>query len=85
MKGEGIMTLNLDTFGEIMDNFIRESNIKMLIELPKGTEEAKVKCTDIHTVDFFALLAAIRPVFLSVIDDMGGEENIDAEGVLDGL
>ena len=68
-----------------MNHYIRENNIKMLIELPKGTEEAKVTCTDIHTVDFFVLLAAIRPVFLSVIDDMGGEENIDAEGVLDEL
>lgn len=79
------MALDLETFGEIMDDFIRDNDVKMLIELPKGTEEATVTCTDVSTIDFFVLLAAIRPVFVRVIGDMGGPEAIDAEGVLDGM
>ena len=79
------MTLDIDTFGKIMDDFIRDNEIKMLIELPKGTNEAVVTCTDVNTVNFFVLLQAICPVFTSVIADMGGPEKIDAEGVLDGM
>ncbi len=79
------MSLNLDTFGELMNDFIRENEIRMLIELPKGTNEAVVTCTDVHTIDFYVLLQAVCPVFVSVIDDMGGPEEVDAEGVLDGM
>lgn len=77
--------LNLDTFGEIMNEIIEKTDIKMLIELPEGTQEAKVSGTGIATVDFFIILVAIIPTFAQVIRDMGGKDAIDAPGVLDAL
>lgn len=79
------MTLNIDTFGEIMNDLITEQHVGLLIDMPKGTQDPVIRGTGIGTVDFYILMAAIRPVFLSVVKDMGGKDNLDVEGVLDGM
>lgn len=78
-------TLDLDTFGEIMDDFIKRSDIKLLIEMPEGTQEATVTGTGVATLDFYIQLNAIIPTLAQVIRDMGGKEKLDTEGVLDGV
>lgn len=78
-------TLDLDTFGEIMDDIIKRSDIKLLIEMPEGTQEATVTGTGIATLDFYIQLNAIIPTLAQVIRDMGGKEELDVEGVLDGV
>ncbi len=35
--------MNLDQFGEVMDKFITENEISMLITMPKGTQEPEIK------------------------------------------
>ena len=35
--------LNIDTFGEIMDDFIEKNHIQMLIDIPEGTNEPQIK------------------------------------------
>lgn len=78
-------TLDLDTFGEIMDDIIKRSDIKLLIEMPEGTQEATVTGTGIATLDFYIQLNAIIPTLAQVIRDMGRKEELDVEGVLDGV
>lgn len=34
--------LDLDQFGEVMDNLLRDNEIQMLITMPKGTQEATI-------------------------------------------
>lgn len=78
-------TLDLDTFGEIMDDIIKRSDTKLLIEMPEGTQEATVTGTGIATLDFYIQLNAIIPTLAQVIRDMSGKEELDVEGVLDGV
>lgn len=78
-------TLDLDTFGEIMDDLIKRSDIKLLIEMPEGTQEATVTGTGVATLDFYIQLNAIIPTLAQVIRDMGGKKELDVEGVLDGV
>ena len=78
-------TLDLDTFGEIMDDIIKRSDIKLLIEMPEGTQEATVTGTGIATLDFYIQLNAIIPTLAQVIRDMGGKATLDTEGGLDGV
>lgn len=77
--------LNLDTFGEMMDDIITKTDVRMLIELPEGTQEAQVIGTGIATVEFFVLNAAIVPTLAQIIRDLGGRDKLDVPGVLDGL
>lgn len=78
-------TQDLDTFGEIMDDIIKRSDIKLLIEMPEGTQEATVTGTGIATLDFYIQLNAIIPTLAQVIRDMSGKEELDVEGVFDGV
>ena len=34
--------LDLDQFGEVMDNLLRDNEIQMLITMPKGTQEETI-------------------------------------------
>lgn len=78
-------TLDLDTFREIIDDLFKRSDIKLLIEMPEGTQEATVTGTGIATLDFYIQLNAIIPTIAQVIRDMGGKKELDVEGVLDGV
>ena len=53
--------LNIDTFGEIMDEFIKKNMVQMLITLPEGTLEPVLEdntgCG--VAVQFYILLAAM--------------------------
>jgi hypothetical protein len=77
--------LTMDTFGEIVNRFITDAHITMMIEMPEGTQEPKITCTGVSAIDFYVLMAAIRPVFVALVKDMGGTEGLDAEGAIDDL
>lgn len=68
-----------------MNNLITEQHVALLIDMPEGTQDPIIKGTGVATVDYYILMAAIRPVFLSIVKDMGGRDNLDVEGVLDGM
>ena len=36
-------TLDLDTFGDLMDGFIKQNEINMLLTIPEGSMEVKVQ------------------------------------------
>lgn len=71
-------TLNLDTFGEIMDDFIKENEINMLLTIPAGSTEVQVE-DNVHAggvMQFYIVLNAISGVVKTMKEDMkrGGLE-----------
>lgn len=64
--------LDLDTFGEIMDEFLKENKIQMLITIPEGsiTPEMKDNVGLGPTLRFYILLAALTTVVKETVDVM---------------
>lgn len=78
--------LDLDTFIGIIDKHLTEQEVKLLIELPKGTEEATIRGgTGAATMDLFVILAGMKTVMKGVLRDMGGSDKLDVPGALDGM
>lgn len=70
--------LNLDTFGEIIDEFLDANDVKMLITIPKGTNRPAVKDNiGIGPVGaFYFILKCIAPIandMFSLFGDKSGE------------
>ena len=65
--------LNLDSFGEIIDRFLMDNEVQMLLTLPKGTLDVQVQDnTGLgSTVQFYILLNAIEPICDAMLKDMG--------------
>lgn len=74
--------LTIDTFGEIMDGFIRDNDIQMMIEMPKGTLDPKVKDNvgAGPVLHFYILLNAIPPICKQMVNDLG---LVDCEQMID--
>ena len=75
----------LEAFGDIMDQAITAARVRLEVELPPGTQEPVFKGTGLATVDFFLLLNAIRPIFINLVEEMGGTDNLHIERVLEEL
>ena len=65
--------LNLDSFGEIIDRFLMDNEVQMLLTLPKGTIDVQVQDnTGLgSTVQFYIMLNAIKPICDAMVKDMG--------------
>ena len=65
--------LNLDKFGEILDDFLKENKISMLITLPEGSIEPVVEDNVGigSTVHFYILLNSIGTVCEQMQKEMG--------------
>lgn len=65
--------LNLDSFGEIIDRFLMDNEVQMLLTLPKGTLDVQVQDnTGLgSTVQFYIMLNAIKPICDAMVKDMG--------------
>lgn len=74
--------LDLDKFGELMDDFIKKNEINMLITLPKNSIECKVEDNVGlgSVVHFYILLCGIGTVLEEMLCDMGIEKE-SAEAV----
>lgn len=61
---------NIDTFGEIMDEFLKRAPVQMLIEMPEGTIEPEI--TDNvglgGVVQFYILLQSLCPIYKEMHD-----------------
>lgn len=64
--------LNIDTFGEIMDDFIEKNHIQMLIDIPEGTNEPQIKDNAQlgGVVQFYILLTAMKPIYKDIHDKL---------------
>ena len=76
--------LNLDTFGEIMDVFIRKSACSMTVFKAENSEEWHVEGAGCGAVvDFYIFLNTIEPIFLKMLEEM--KHQIDAEKLAEAL
>lgn len=65
--------LTLDSFWEIMYQFLRDNEVCMLLTLPEGTLDVQVQ-DNVNfgsVVRFYILLKAIKPICDAVLQDMG--------------
>ena len=78
--------LDLDSFGEIMDKFILDNDISLLINMPAGTIEPEIQDnTGMGPVmQFYILLNALDAVVKNVTDLMGIEKDA-REDLVDGI
>lgn len=65
--------LDLDSFGETIDRFLKENEVQMLLTLPEGTLDIQVMDnTGLGSVvRFYILLNAIGPICGAMLKDMG--------------
>ena len=80
--------LNIDSFGKIIDRFLEENTIHMMLTLPEGTLDVQVQDNTGmgSVVQFYILLNSIQPIFDSMVNDMGIDENsTEFEKMVDAL
>ena len=75
-------TLDLDTFGDIMNEFIEENHIWMIVDMPEGTQEVKIKdnAGAGPAVQFYILLQALATTyrgFRDILDEKMEESFIN--------
>ena len=76
--------LNLDTFGEIMDAFIKKSACGVAVYKEEDSEEWKIEGAGCGAVmDFYIFTNGIEPIFLKMLDEM--KHQIDAEKLAETL
>lgn len=82
------MKLNMDTFGEIIDDFLTKNEVYMLLTMPEGTQDVTVRDnTELGPVgQFYFILAAIVPICKAMQEQMGiGAHSADWEKVADAM
>ena len=59
------MKLNIDTFGDIMDEFLNKSHVQMLIDMPEGPQEVTIKdnCGLGPVVHFYIMMQGLSTTF----------------------
>ena len=81
--------MNLDKFGEIIDNFLKENHVQMLIDMPEGTIQPVVN-DNIKlgaTIQFYIIINALVEVCKSMKKDIGIPDGYteDWDKTLDGI
>lgn len=79
--------MDLDKFGKIIDNFLKDNNVAMLINVPKGTLDPVIKDnTGMGSViKFYILLIALKSIGKQLRSDMGITSQEKWEGAIDGI
>ena len=71
------MELNIETFGEIMDDLLKQNEVNLLVTLPAGTLEATLEdntgCGPV--VRFYILLWALKAGMKEVVKAMPIDES----------
>lgn len=64
--------MDLDKFGEIIDNFLKDNNVAMMIDVPEGTLDPVIKDnTGMGSViKFYILLIALKSIGKQLRSDM---------------
>ena len=72
-------TLTIDEFGGIMDKFIQDSHIQLLIDMPEGTTEARLKDnTGMGSVmQFYIILNAVEAIYKDMVKTMELDDSDD--------
>lgn len=70
-------TFDMDSFSEIMEDFIKKNALAMLVTKKENSEKWDVTGAGCGAVmDFYIFLNAIEPIFLRMLDEM---KRINAE------
>ena len=79
--------MDLDKFGEIIDNFLKDNDVSMLINIPEGTLDPVIKDnTDMGPViKFYILLIALKAIGKQLRSDMGIALQEEWERAIDGI
>lgn len=81
--------MDLEKFGEIMDNFLKENHVQMLIDIPEGTLEPEVKDNiNLGSVTkLYLLLHAFEAIGKEMKKDMNiaSDNREEWEKVVDGI
>ena len=69
--------LNMEVFADIMNKFIEENHIQMLIDMPEGTQEVTIEDNaELGTaVQYFILLQAMKQVYRELLQVNPMEDN----------
>ena len=59
--------LNLDTFGEIVDKYLNDSDIYILLHMPEGTQAVEIEKTNLPESGVLYFFAATRMVITSAL------------------
>lgn len=81
-------TLDIDTFSKIIEEFLVKQDVKLLIEMPEGTNEAKYSLNigGGPVIGWFILLNAMKPVIMDVISYFDNTEGTaDIDGLIDSM
>lgn len=79
--------MDLDKFGEIIDNFLKDNNVAMLINVPKGTLDPVIKDnTGMGSViKFYILLIALKSIGKQLRSDMNIASKEEWERAIAGI
>ncbi|MBQ1772277.1 MAG: hypothetical protein II000_10110 [Clostridia bacterium] len=76
--------LDLDTFGEIIDDFIHKNEVGLMVLKEANSDDWEVTGVGMGAVmDFFIFLNALEPIYLAMLEQMEGR--IDAEKLAESL
>ena len=79
--------MDLDKFGEIIDNFLKDNNIAMWITISEGTLDPVIKDNTGMgpVIKFYILLVALKAIGKQLRSDMGITSQEEWEGAIDGI
>lgn len=79
--------MDLDKFGEIIDNFLKDNDIAMWITVSEGTLDPVIKDNTGMgpVIKFYILLIALKAIGKQLRSDMGIALQGEWEGAIDGI
>lgn len=80
--------MDIDKFGEVIDGFLKDNHIQMLIDIPEGTLEPEIKDNaDMGgVIRFYIMLHALKASFEYLLKDMEGMLDPEKkEDMIDGM
>ena len=86
-KNQGeLRKLDLESFGEIMDEFIEQSAVGIAVSKEEGEKVWTIHGAGCGSViDFYIYLNGMEPIFLAMLDEMERVGGIEAEKLVDSL
>ena len=81
--------LNLDTFGEIVDKYLNDNDIYILLHMPEGTQEVEIEKSNLPESGVLYFFAAMNMVITSALkmhaELVNTKSNFDWPGFVDSL
>lgn len=77
---ESLRHLDLETFGEIMDDMIHKSRVGLLVTKEENSDAWQLHGAGYGAVlDFYILLNTLQPIFLQMLEELGRKADENEE------